>query len=59
MIDYKTDQVEASECEAHAPEHHSGQASVYARGLSSVTRSPVREVVFVYCRPGDEVALTP
>lgn len=43
--------------EVHALEHHSGQAEVYAKALSGATGLVVREVVFVFCRSGAEVAL--
>jgi ATP-dependent exoDNAse (exonuclease V) beta subunit len=55
VIDYKTDDVAADRCEAHAQEHHSGQADVYTRAVSEATGLAVRKVVFVFCRPGVEV----
>ena len=42
--------------EDHAREKHSGQAEVYAQALAAATELPVREVVFVYCKAGVEVA---
>jgi ATP-dependent exoDNAse (exonuclease V) beta subunit len=58
VVDYKTDKdVTEGTAEAHALEHHSGQAEVYSQALSSATGLPVREVVFVYCRAGVEVRM--
>jgi ATP-dependent helicase/nuclease subunit A len=57
VIDYKTDRdVTKENAEEHAREHHAGQAEVYAQALSAATGLPVREVVFVYCKAGVEVA---
>jgi hypothetical protein len=58
VVDYKTDKdVTEETAEAHALEHHSGQAEVYSQALASATGLPVREVVFVYCRAGVEVRM--
>jgi ATP-dependent exoDNAse (exonuclease V) beta subunit len=57
VVDYKTDRdVTKENAEDHAREHHSGQSEVYARALSAATGLPVREVAFVYCKAGVEVA---
>jgi ATP-dependent helicase/nuclease subunit A len=57
VVDYKTDSdVTEENAEEHAREHHSGQSEVYAQALAAATGLPVREVVFVYCKAGVEVA---
>jgi ATP-dependent helicase/nuclease subunit A len=57
VIDYKTDRdVTVENAEHHAREKHSGQAEIYAQALSAASGLTVREVVFVYCRAGVEVA---
>jgi ATP-dependent helicase/nuclease subunit A len=57
VIDYKTDRdVTRENAENHAREKHSGQAEVYAQALAAATGLRVREVVFVYCKAGVEVA---
>jgi len=57
VIDYKTDRdVTKENAEDHAREKHSGQAEVYAQALAAATGLRVREVVFVYCKAGVEVA---
>ena len=57
VIDYKTDRdVTKENAEDHAREKHSGQAEVYAQALAAASGLPAREVVFVYCKAGVEVA---
>jgi ATP-dependent helicase/nuclease subunit A len=57
IVDYKTDKdVTRENAERHAREHHSGQSEVYEEALAAATGLPVREVVFVYCKAGVEVA---
>jgi ATP-dependent helicase/nuclease subunit A len=57
VVDYKSDDVTAESAEAHALEHHSGQAEVYARALEQATGVAVKRVVFVFARAGVEVAV--
>jgi ATP-dependent exoDNAse (exonuclease V) beta subunit len=56
VVDYKTDKdVTLESAEKYSLAHHAGQGEVYAKGLSTATGLPVREVVFVYCKAGAEV----
>jgi len=56
VVDYKTDAVSADDAPV-AAERHRGQADAYAAALRQTTGMTVREVVFVFARPGVEVTL--
>jgi ATP-dependent helicase/nuclease subunit A len=51
VVDYKTNRVTAAETAA-AAERYRPQAAVYARALAEALPVPVREVVFLFLRPG-------
>ena len=55
IVDFKTDAIGASEVEARAA-HYRNQALVYAWASTAATGLRVREVVFVFARPGIERA---
>lgn len=56
VLDYKTDAVSADEAPV-AAERHRGQAEAYAEALRQTTGMAMGEVVFVFARPGVEVAV--
>jgi len=55
IVDFKTDAVTARDVDERAV-HYRNQALVYAWAVRSATRMPVREVVFLFARPGIERA---
>jgi len=57
IVDFKSDHVQADRLK-EAAEAHRGQATAYAESTASATGLPVREVVFVFARPGSEAVLT-
>ncbi len=54
IVDFKTDDVSAAEADIRANEVYLNQALVYAWAAHRATDKPVREVVFVFARPGTE-----
>ncbi len=56
IVDYKTNRVEAAAAPAEA-EKYRPQAQVYARAMAAALGLPVKEVVFLFVRPGVEVSL--
>jgi len=56
VVDYKTDRVLREQAPA-AAEGHRAQAMTYADALHRITGMRVREVVFVFARPGVEAPL--
>ena len=57
IVDFKTDSVSASQAAERAA-HYRPQALVYAWAAHRATGTPVREVVFLFARPGIEHAET-
>jgi ATP-dependent helicase/nuclease subunit A len=55
IVDFKTDTVTAKEVDERA-EHYRNQALVYAWAVREATGMPVREVIFLFARPGIERA---
>jgi len=53
IVDFKTDNVTASDVDARTEEYRA-QALTYAWAARAATALPVREVVFLYARPGIE-----
>jgi len=58
ILDYKTDRVTAEEAVAEA-ERYRSQANVYRNAMTAALGMPVKEVVFIFCRPGVAVSLDP
>jgi ATP-dependent exoDNAse (exonuclease V) beta subunit len=57
VVDFKTDNIDPADVEAHTLERHSGQADIYASALAAAAARPVSEVTFVYCRSNAEVTV--
>ncbi len=55
IVDYKTDTVAEAAVDAHIARHRE-QAALYAHAVARATGLAVREVVFVFARPGVERA---
>jgi len=53
IVDFKTDAVSADDVEARA-EQYRNQALVYAWAVQEAAGMPVREVIFLFARPGTE-----
>jgi ATP-dependent exoDNAse (exonuclease V) beta subunit len=53
IVDFKTDAVSASEADERA-EYYRNQALVYAWAVSEAAAIPVRQVIFLFARPGVE-----
>ena len=56
VVDYKTDSVTAAEAQ-EAVDRYRLQGGAYAHALSTVTDTPVKEVVFLFLQPRREVLL--
>ena len=56
ILDYKTDRVTAEQAVAEA-ERYRPQAQVYRDAMTAALGMPVKEVIFVFCRPGVAVSL--
>ncbi len=56
VVDYKTDAVSAAEIEKRAGEYRK-QALIYAWAAARAAAMPVREVIFLFARPGIERAM--
>ncbi len=56
IVDYKTNRIEADAARAEA-EKYRPQAQVYASAMAAALGVPVKEVVFLFVRPGVEASL--
>ena len=56
ILDYKTDRVAAEEAVAES-ERYRAQAQVYRNAMTAALGMSVKEVVFIFCRPGVAVSL--
>ena len=57
IVDYKTDSIDEAGLDTHL-ERHREQAAIYTHAVARATGLAVREVVFVFARPGLERAFT-